>query len=156
MISISIPGSVTLSLQYLVLDYNGTIAEDGEVIPSCIPVLHSLSKELDIYVLTADTHGTVKQKLKDIACELHIIGEGKQDLLKLEFIRSLGSTSVAALGNGRNDMLMLQEAALGIGLIQTEGANMKALTSADLVCTDIVDALGLLLKPNRLIATMRN
>lgn len=156
MISISIPGSATLSLQYLVLDYNGTIAEDGEVIPSCIPVLHSLSKELDIYVLTADTHGTVELKLKDIACELHIIGEGKQDLLKLEFIRSLGSTSVAALGNGRNDMLMLQEAALGIGLIQAEGANMKALASADLVCTDIVDALGLLLKPNRLIATMRN
>lgn len=156
MISLTIPGSTTLTLEHLVLDYNGTIAEDGEVITACIPLLHQLAKDLKIYVLTADTHGTVEQKLKDLPCMLHIIGDKEQDQLKLEFIRSLTPSTVAAFGNGRNDALMLNEAALGICLIQAEGANMKAVAAADIVCTNIVNGLTLLTQPNRLIATMRN
>lgn len=156
MISISIPGKEPLLLNYLVLDYNGTIAEDGEIIPECIPLLEQLAQQVTIYVLTADTHGTVQQKLKDLPCSLHIIGNGEQDRLKLNFIEELGADSTVTFGNGRNDMLMLKKAALGVGLLQKEGASFMALTSSDLVCTNIVDGLELLTKPNRLIATLRN
>lgn len=156
MITIDIPGSEPLTLDYLVLDYNGTIAEDGEVIPDCVPLIERLSGHMHIYVLTADTHGTVQEKLAGLPCKLHIIGEKEQDRLKQEFIHQLGRHSVAALGNGRNDALMLNDAALGIGIIQAEGANMHAMNAADLVCTSVVDALGLLTQPNRLVATMRN
>jgi soluble P-type ATPase len=61
-----------------------------------------------------------------------------------------------ALGNGRNDRLMLQAAALGIALIQREGAAAQTLTSADLVCTSVLDALALLTTPKRLTATLRS
>ena len=33
MIKVSIPGFKSLSLKYLVLDYNGTIAIDGALVP---------------------------------------------------------------------------------------------------------------------------
>jgi soluble P-type ATPase len=61
-----------------------------------------------------------------------------------------------ALGNGRNDRLMLKEAALGIALLQAEGAAVEALLAADVVAPDILVALDLLLAPDGLIATLRS
>jgi len=60
------------------------------------------------------------------------------------------------MGNGRNDRLMLQEAALGIAVIQTDGAAKEAVLAADVVVTGILDALALLLYPLRLTATLRS
>ena len=59
------------------------------------------------------------------------------------------------MGNGRNDQLMLEEAALGIAVILEEGAAAVTLSAADVVCTNIVSALELLDNPLRLIATLR-
>ena len=61
-----------------------------------------------------------------------------------------------AVGNGRNDRLMLKEAALGIALLQAEGAAVEALLAADVVAPDILAALDLLLAPDGLIATLRS
>jgi len=57
MITIDIPGSQKLELEHLVLDYNGTIACDGLLIPGVKDILINLSRSLSIYVLTADTFG---------------------------------------------------------------------------------------------------
>ena len=61
-----------------------------------------------------------------------------------------------AIGNGRNDRLMLRDAVLGIALVQTEGAAAEAIANADVVCTHILDALDLLANPLRLAATLRS
>ena len=106
-------------------------------------------------MVTADTHGTAAQKLAGYACALHIIGEAAQDQAKLTFIQQLGTQKVVAIGNGRNDRLMLQQAALGIAVLQAEGCALEALQAADIVVRDINDALDLLLKPLRLKATLR-
>ena len=156
MISISIPGSTTIHLQHLVLDYNGTIAEDGELIEEAGGRITALSDLLDIHIVTADTHGTVAGKVAGLPVELFIIGEREQDLAKKSFVEDLGGGSTAAIGNGRNDSLMLRQAALGIGVIQAEGASTAILAAADVVCTHISDALDLLLCPDRLRATLRN
>ena len=42
MISISIPGSGSLNLDHLVLDYNGTLAVDGVLLPGVKETLQSL------------------------------------------------------------------------------------------------------------------
>ena len=55
---IEIPGYKTLDLDYLVLDYNGTIAVDGLIPPAIKERLLLLGDSFKIYVLTADTHGT--------------------------------------------------------------------------------------------------
>lgn len=52
--------------------------------------------------------------------------------------------------------MMLHEAALGLVVIQAEGAAQIAVAAADIVSKSIEDALDLLLRPKRLIATLRN
>lgn len=156
MITIEIPGSAKLEIEHLVLDYNGTIAEDSELIEGVAEKIEFLSKEITVHVLTADTHGTVQQKLRGLPCNLHIIGSGAQDSAKLTYIKGLSSGAVVAVGNGRNDILMLREAHLGIGLVQVEGASAAIFGVADVLCTSIHDALDLLLRPARLQATLRN
>ena len=70
MITIKIPGREELTLNYLVLDYNGTIAEDGNIIEGIRPRLAELSKDLAIYVITADTHGTAAKKCEGLPLQV--------------------------------------------------------------------------------------
>jgi soluble P-type ATPase len=51
---------------------------------------------------------------------------------------------------------MLKEAALGITVILEEGTALETLTSADVVCKDILSALELLSNRLRLTATLRS
>ena len=156
MIEIVIPGGTTLKIHHLVLDYNGTLALDGELIPGVLDRLKLLAGSVQLHVLTADTYGTVREKVDSINCLVHIIGEGEQDKLKAEYLNSLGTDCTMAIGNGRNDALMLAQAALGVSVMQNEGMSPLAMTSSDICCTTINDALELLLKPSRIRATLRN
>ncbi len=58
------------------------------------------------------------------------------------------------MGNGRNDGELVVAAALGIVVVQGEGAAKDTLLAADVVAPDIGAALGLLLHPGRLAATL--
>jgi soluble P-type ATPase len=156
MIEIEIPGFRRLTLEHMVLDYNGTLAVDGEVIAGVKTALRSLTDRLTIHILTADTFGKVKSRLSDLPCEISILPLGKQDTGKLKFVQSLDAEKTVAMGNGRNDRLMLQSAALGIAVILGEGACAETLSMADVVCSNIIDALSLLENPLRLVATPRS
>jgi soluble P-type ATPase len=106
-------------------------------------------------VLTADTFGQVAEELDGLPVSLHILGPDKQDLAKREYVEKLGAGAVVSVGNGRNDGPMLKRSRIGIALVQEEGASVATLLSADIVCRDIRDALTLLLRPQRLMATLR-
>jgi len=153
---ISIPGRGELTLEHLVLDYNGTIALDGDLCPGVAEKLIVLAPHLQIHVITADTHGTVEAKIAGLPCALALIGPDRQDQAKLDYITGLGPQSCACIGNGRNDAAMLGAAALGIAVIGPEGAAAAVVAAADVVVTTIADALDLVLKPLRLVATLRN
>jgi soluble P-type ATPase len=155
MIEIDIPGNKILQLEHLVLDYNGTIAFDGALIDGVKKCLTELSQELTIHVITADTFGSVKKALKDIDCKLAVIPLEHQDVAKLEFVEKIGCEKTVSMGNGLNDRLMLKSSALGIAIVSGEGAAFETLASADVVCTDILSALSLLIQPLRLMATLR-
>jgi soluble P-type ATPase len=156
MINVEIPGRKKLQLSHLVLDYNGTLARDGELLDGVAEKLKDLAELVQLHVITADTHGTVGEKLAGLPCALKIIGFNEQDMQKDAYVLSLGEEKVAAIGNGRNDGLMLKTAALGIALIQEEGVGISAILQADIVCNNILNAFDLLLKTSRLIATLRN
>ncbi len=156
MIEIDIPGYRTLALKDIVFDYNGTLAVDGEVLPGVKEALRSLAERLTIHVLTADTFGKVKSRLSDLPCKITILPENEQDIGKRNFVQSLGADRTVAVGNGRNDRLMLQASALGIAVILGEGASAQTLAMADVVCTSILEALALLDNPLRLVATLRS
>ena len=155
MIEIDIPGNKILQLEHLVLDYNGTIAFDGALIDGVKECLAELSQMLTIHVITADTFGSVKKALEDIDCKLAVIPLDHQDVAKLEYVKNLGCEQTVSMGNGVNDRLMLKASALGVAVIQGEGAAFETLASAHMICTDILSALSLLIHPLRLTATLR-
>jgi len=155
MIEIDIPGFKTLQLEYLVLDYNGTLAVDGVLIDGIAEMMEALSTQLEIHVLTADTFGKVKSAMAGIPCRASILPPGQQDTGKLTYVEQLGVDRAVCIGNGRNDRLMLREATLGIAVLQREGAAAQTLLAADVVASDIIDALELLTNPLRLVATLR-
>ncbi len=155
MLEIDIPGRQTLRLKHVVLDYNGTIACDGALIAGVKENMTALADKLQVHVLTADTFGNVHDNLAGIDCRLSILAPDAQDVGKLNYIKALGIDHVVCVGNGRNDLLMLKEAALGVVVILQEGAAAGTVAAADIVCSDIVSALQLLQHPLRLIATLR-
>jgi soluble P-type ATPase len=156
MIEISIPGWRRLNLKYLVLDYNGTIAHNGEIISGVKKCLIELAEKLEVHVVTADTFGNASTQLSKVPCNLHLLNKLNQDQQKKAYVKSLGSEFTVCIGNGRNDCLMIKEACLGIAVILGEGAFSRVLFEADVICTGIVAALELLLFPTRLQATLRN
>jgi soluble P-type ATPase len=155
MLEIDIPGHKTLQLKHLVLDYNGTIACDGMLIAGVKENLAALASQLQVHILTADTFGKAQEGLEDVDCQLSILAPDAQDVGKLNHVKVLGADHVVCVGNGRNDRLMLKEAALGIAVLLEEGAAADTVAAADVVCTHIVSALELLRNPLRLIATLR-
>jgi soluble P-type ATPase len=84
------------------------------------------------------------------------VGPDTQDQAKEAYLRALGPEQCVAIGNGRNDRLMLTAAALGIAIVQGEGAAVQTLLAADVVAPDTQTALAQLLAPKRLVATLRN
>lgn len=153
---IAIPGRDSIELNHLVLDFNGTLAVDGVLIDGVRSLLQKLSDQLQVHVITADTFGSVDLAMEGIPCQVYVIASFGQDKQKEDYVNQLGNEQVIAAGNGRNDVLMLQAAAIGIALIQKEGAYAPLITVADVLCLSIIDALELLLNPLRLKATLRN
>ena len=74
---------------------------------------------------------------------------------KAAIVRELGAEGCMCIGNGFNDITMFSEAALSIAIMGKEGACGKLLTCADVVVTNVLDAFDLLLRTNRLRATLR-
>ncbi len=151
-----IAGWRKLKLKYLVLDFNGTLAVDGDLLPGVRERLQAVARFLDIHVLTADTFGKARLALMDVPCELLVLPGDRQDRAKLAHVKKLGRDQTVCIGNGRNDRLMLKAAALGIAVVQREGGAVAAIVSAHLVMPGIIEALELLDNPLRLVATLRN
>ncbi len=155
MLTLEIPGFGTLNLRYLVTDVNGTLAVDGRLLDGVADRLARLQTQLEIYMLTANTHG--KQHEIDAALGLQavIIPRGQEAEQKAAFVRQLGAEQVVALGQGANDAAMLEAAALGLCVLSAEGTSTRSLLAADILTADTRTALDLLLHPTRLKATLR-
>ena len=155
MLALTIPGFGRLELTDLVCDYNGTLAADGLLVDGVHERIERLSSELRVHVVTADTFGSAAAQLQRLPCALVILDPEGQAEAKRDFVKGLGAARVAAIGNGRNDWMMLDAVALGIAVCGAEGAAAEPLQVCDIVVGRIVDALDLLLHPQRLMATLR-
>ena len=153
---IEIPGYQTLQIEHLVMDYNGTLAVDGQLIDGVREALNEIARSITLHVLTADTFGKAAAGLEGVNCKLSILPRADQAGGKLDYVRAIGADRTMSIGNGRNDRLMLQASGLGVAVILEEGAAMETVTSADIVCRSIVSALELLTNPLRLTATLRS
>ena len=155
MISLSIPGLQSFNIDNLVLDVNGTLAIDGNLIPGVKERLNQLSQLVNIYMLTADTHGRQDHIDKELNLNSVRINRENEAQQKEAFVIKKGPESTIAIGNGANDELMIRKAAIGIVLIQEEGACFRTISSGKIVFKNIIHALDALVYPNRIIATLR-
>lgn len=152
---IEIPGYQECEWTTIVLDYNGTIAEDGVVKAAVRERLQALSEHFAIKILTADTHGTAKQHCAGLPAEVRTFPVGNASGHKEQIVRELGGEHCICLGNGRNDAAMFKLAGLSIAILETEGMYAGLLQHADLCVRSIEEGLDLLRFPKRLIADLR-
>lgn len=155
MLELTIPGRGTIVLHHAVFDVNGTLATDGVLIEGVAERLQALKGYLEIHLLTADTHGRQAEIDRQLGLTAQRMKSGGEREQKAAYVNDLGAENVVAIGNGANDVGMLEAAAIGIAVLGVEGLNSEALQAADVVVASIYDALDLLLKPKRLIATLR-
>ena len=155
MIELNIPGRGKLQIEHLVMDVNGTLALDGILIQGVARRIGTLRDRLTIHLLTADTHAgqaAIDQLLNLKAVRIQRGDEAEQ---KAAYVRNLGAEKVAAIGQGANDALMLQIAALSMCVMSVEGLALEALQTSQLLLPDILSALDIFEKPLRLIASLR-
>ena len=172
--NIEIPQRGKIELQHAVFDVNGTLAVDGIIISGVAERLKLLADLLSIHILTAGTHGNLAGLARTLGHPLQIIGNGQDKAHyveqlgpatviafgnggeeKMHYVEQLGPAHVIAFGNGRNDVGMLRLAAIGVAILAGEGAAIEALQAADVLALGPVEAIDLVLKPKRLVATLR-
>lgn len=152
---IEIPDYKTLELDYLLLDYNGTIAVDGGIRETVKERLRALAGQLKIYILTADTYGNAEKMCEGLPVEIRTFPTEGALFEKYKVVEQLGEERCISIGNGRNDKLMCRASGLSVAVIEQEGMCGKLLGEADVCTRSIEDALDLFLYPKRLIATLR-
>jgi len=156
MISVSVPGWGDLDIEYLVVDYNGTCAFDGKIKENVKEMLEKVSRYIKVFIITSDTYGNIDTEGNTIGFSIIKVGKEGSGAEKAKIIKELGPEKIVAIGNGSNDVLMLKEAALGIGVIGEEGCSKEILKEADFIVKNITDALSTLLHPERIVATLRD
>ena len=155
MIEVKVPGRDPYRLQHLVLDVNGTIAIDGQLIAGVAKRLDELRRSVQVHLLTADTRGRQGAIDAQLGMQAVRISPTDQVAQKAAFVTELGRETVCAVGNGAIDAGMLREAALAIAVLGEEGLAVEALNAADVAVPHINAGLDLLLDPLRLVATLR-
>ncbi|MGD9696229.1 MAG: ATPase P [Thermoleophilia bacterium] len=144
-----------LHLGHLVLDLNGTLAGDGALQPGLETRLAAIGRLLDVLLVSGDTFGTAATIAERLRIRRLPLAPVDQAEAKRAVVESLGPGGTVVIGNGRNDALALERAALGICVMGAEGAASQALQAADVVVQTPHLALDLLLHPTRLVATLR-
>ena len=155
MLEIDIPGRGTFEIRHVVCDYNGTIAVDGRLTEGAAGRIREIAEFAQVSVLTADTFGTVHAECDGLPVDVRVFARDDASACKAAIVRELGAEGCVCIGNGFNDIAMFGEAALSIAIVGKEGACGKLLTCADVVVTNALDAFDLLLRTDRLRATLR-
>jgi soluble P-type ATPase len=154
MIHLQRSGQEPSEIDFILIDFEGTLASNGRVHPKAKDKLNLLAKRAKIYILTKEKKEHVEEVLRKVKAEIVYLTTGDSSKMKLDLLRQLGATRTVAIGNGADDGTMIKEAVLGLCVIGKEGASSEAVKNADVVFTDILDTLDFLLKPLRQRATL--
>jgi P-type E1-E2 ATPase len=145
------PDGGHLQLDTLILDINGTLTRDGKLQAGVESRLAELRRGLRVRLVTRDTLGSGSEVARELEVEIDRVS----DESKMTVIESLGPETAVMVGNGKSDVEALRRCRVGIAVIGPEGCATEALLAADIVVTNITDALDMLIEPIRLISTLR-
>ncbi len=142
-----------IELSTIILDLNGTIAIDGQIVIGVKERIEKL-KELGfkIYLFTGDQRGNAAMQAEKLGIEVEkaTTADEKETLTK-----KLDVDHTVAIGNGRIDIGTFKPCKLRIGTLQREGIHVGILEHIDILVPSINDALDLLINENSFNATMR-
>jgi soluble P-type ATPase len=147
-----IPGSESFELDHLLLDVNGTLANRARLIDGVGERIARVRDQLEIHLLSADTLGNLDETAGRLGVDARRVTTGAE---KREYAQRLGADRCAAIGNGLNDVPMLETVRFGIAVIGPEGAGGRTVVAADAVCGSILDAFDLLLEADTTSSTLR-
>ena len=60
----------------VVMDYNGTLASGGEILPGVRELINEISDRYQLTVLTADTFGTAAASLEGLDLKVKVVETG--------------------------------------------------------------------------------
>ena len=116
MMKTQIPGWGELEIKNLILDFNGTIAKDGKVLEGVKELLGKIHEAgIEIYVVTADTNGTVAAECETLPVHVKIFGSDTVARDKRCLCQELGCQNTASIGNGINRTIAGTSSGQGTG-----------------------------------------
>ncbi|WP_297436667.1 HAD family hydrolase [Thermococcus sp.] len=145
-----VPNFGRISFKNVLFDLNGTLGEEGHLEGEVRRLIERLADKYTVVVLSADTFGTLEEEFKGLPVRIERVSSGTEKAMIAE-----GYKPYAAVGNGNNDVAMLEGAELAFCVIGPEGASIDALLASDVVVRDVKDAIGMLLDEKKLTATLR-
>jgi len=145
-----IPNYGKIEAKAVLFDLNGTLGVEGVVDEEVKHLLGRLAEIYEVVVLSADTFGTLEEQFNGLSVKIERVKDGNEKLEK-----AMEYEPYIAVGNGNNDVRMLENAELAFCVIGKEGATLDALLASDVVVTDVKDAIVMLLNEKKLIATLR-
>lgn len=152
-----IPNYKRLEIENILLDINGTIQFSGKISEELKQKIIELKQKFQIILISADTRGNLKEIASELGVNYEKLTKKRSEREQKEkIVEKYNKENTIAIGNGNNDELMLKKAALGIAIIGSEGASIKAINSADIIVTNPIDAIDLILDEKKLIATLRS
>ena len=154
MITLAIPGRPVIQISNIALDFNGTIAFDGEISDEVGLLIRQLAQATNVYVLTADTYGTARRQCEPLGVEVRTFTSGAAAGEKRAIVESLPGVT-ACVGNGFNDIEMCDAADFSVGVLDGEGLCPQLLGHVDVLARSSAEALALFLNTDRIRATLR-
>jgi soluble P-type ATPase len=161
-IIIDIPGFRQLDIRTLVSDFTGTLSCQGRLSAGVRERIRLLHEWVDIHIISSDSFGTAEEELAGLPLTFKKLlpEDSPHDQAKQTYVEKLEPVHLVAIGNGRNDRLMLQSVkkagGLAIAVDNGEGCATEAFMNADLLINGAVNALTLLLVQNSCKATLRS
>jgi len=158
-VTLKVAGFGDRHITTLVSDYDGTLSCQGEVTEEIKSRLLRLADSVDIHILTADRKAKSNDCFGRMPVVIHILSSKDQDVQKRNYLQNFTPSNVAVFGNGNNDRLLLQlvknNGGLCVAIDNGEGCSIEALLNSHLLVHGAVQALDVLLDPDRFSATLR-
>jgi soluble P-type ATPase len=147
------PGVGQIELNTIILDLNGTLAINGQIVAGAEQRIVQLrEKGYKIILFTGDQRGNAAQLAEKIGIEVKKASNSdEKEKLTLE----LEVDKTVAIGNARIDIGTFKHTKLRIATLQAEGIHTGILEYVDIIIPSINDALDLLINENSFNATMR-
>lgn len=154
---IDIPNYGKLIIKNVIFDLNGTLQFKGKISEAVVNKIEQLKEFYNIYLLSADTRGNLKELAKKLNVSYIKINPKKitEAEAKNNELIKLNKDNTIVVGNGNNDSLMLKNAVIGITVLGEEGATVKSILNSDVVVPNPISALDFLLDEKIMSGTLR-